>query len=57
MAAVITMIRGSSGDVALTAVEYDLSHDAVIAALVYFACYSEFITARNLLNNAGFGYE
>lgn len=57
MAAVITMIRGSGGDLALTAAEYDLSHDAVIAALVYFACYSEAITARNLLNNAGFGFE
>ena len=54
VAAVITTIRGSGGDLTLTAAESDLSRDALITALVYFACRSEFINARILLNNAGF---
>ncbi len=52
VAAVIYAFRGTGGDIEQTMDAYDLSLEAVIAALVYYACHSELINARNLLNDA-----
>ncbi len=54
VAALITSLRGSGGDIASTAREYDIPCDAVVAALVSFACHSDLINARIVLNNAAF---